>query len=68
VDTTGAGDSFNAGYIYAYTKGFSSAECLEFGNACGNICVSTVGGSNADLSVDKVFEMIRTHKRSYLIG
>ena len=68
VDTTGAGDSFNAGYIYAYIKGFSAAECLEFGNACGNICVSTVGGSNADLSVDKVFEMIRTHKRSYIIG
>jgi sugar/nucleoside kinase (ribokinase family) len=64
VDTTGAGDSFNAGYIYAYIRGFSAGECLEFGNACGNICVSTVGGSNADLSVKKVLEIIRTHKRS----
>jgi sugar/nucleoside kinase (ribokinase family) len=66
VDTTGAGDSFNAGYIYAYIRGFSAAECLEFGNACGNICVGTVGGSNADLSEEKVFEMIRTHKRCRL--
>jgi len=67
VDTTGAGDSFNAGYIYAYIKEFSAAECLEFGNACGNICVGTVGGSNADLSVEKVLEMIQTHKRSHII-
>ena len=64
VDTTGAGDSFNAGYIYAYIRGCSAAECLEFGNACGNICVATVGGSNADLNEARVLEMIRTHKRS----
>ncbi|MDR0497532.1 MAG: PfkB family carbohydrate kinase, partial [Treponema sp.] len=65
VDTTGAGDSFNAGFIFGHIKGLSAAECLEYGNACGNISVGTVGGSNADLSMENVSKIIQTHKRSY---
>jgi sugar/nucleoside kinase (ribokinase family) len=59
VDTTGAGDCFNAGYIYAYLQGLTPGECLKYGNACGNICVGTVGGANADLSVEKVKNLFK---------
>ena len=33
VDTTGAGDSFNAGFIYGYLRQMDIRACLECGNA-----------------------------------
>lgn len=45
VDTTGAGDSFNAGYIYGFLKGEAVGQCLRYGNACGACSVSAHGGS-----------------------
>jgi len=46
VDTTGAGDSFNAGYIYGFLNGQPVERCLLFGNACGAMSVSRYGGSS----------------------
>ncbi|SEO53418.1 carbohydrate kinase family protein [Paenibacillus sp. OV219] len=45
VDTTGAGDSFNAGYIYGFLTGQSIEMSLLYGNACGALSVSMSGGS-----------------------
>jgi sugar/nucleoside kinase (ribokinase family) len=48
VATTGAGDSFNAGFIYKYIlEGGSKAEALRFANACGAIAVTRVGGASS---------------------
>jgi sugar/nucleoside kinase (ribokinase family) len=63
VDTTGAGDSFNAGFIYGFVRGFPPEQCLEYGNACGNISVGVIGGANADLGVEKVNAFMREHGR-----
>jgi len=35
VDAIGAGDSFNAGFIYKYIQGKDIAECQRFGNLTG---------------------------------
>lgn len=45
VDTTGAGDSFNAGYIYGFLTGQPTEQCLLYANACGGLSVSQFGGS-----------------------
>jgi len=47
VDTTGAGDSFNAGYLSGYVEGLSSADCLSRAVACGSLSTRAAGGTAA---------------------
>lgn len=55
VDTTGAGDSFGAGFIYAHIiKGMTVPEALRFANACGALCTTGYGGTAAQPTADQV--------------
>lgn len=45
VDTTGAGDSFVAGFLFALSEGGSLRECAEYGNACGARAVTVTGAT-----------------------
>ena len=44
LDATGAGDCFNAGYLYGWRRGLSPKACLVLGNLCGGCGVRAVGG------------------------
>jgi 2-dehydro-3-deoxygluconokinase len=58
VDTVGAGDGFDAGYLYSLLKGHSIRERLRFANAVGAI-VTTVSGDNEGLPyLDEVLPFI----------
>lgn len=45
IDTTGAGDSFAAGFIFALSEGRSLRECAEYGNECGARAVASIGAT-----------------------
>ncbi|KQB91638.1 2-keto-3-deoxygluconate kinase [Geobacillus sp. PA-3] len=58
VDTVGAGDGFDAGYIYASLHGYSYEERLRFANGVGAL-VTTVSGDNEGLPyLDEVLAFI----------
>lgn len=45
VDTTGAGDSFAAGFLFALSEGYTLEECGRWGNACGSLAIEQVGAT-----------------------
>ncbi len=55
IDTTGAGDSFNAGFIYAcMLQEMPLPEALRFANACGALSTTGLGGTAAQPTLEEV--------------
>jgi sugar/nucleoside kinase (ribokinase family) len=44
ADTTGAGDNFDAGFLYNWLKNKSLEECVKWGMRCGTSSLSKIGG------------------------
>ncbi|MDZ7718298.1 MAG: carbohydrate kinase family protein [Balneolaceae bacterium] len=63
VDTIGAGDSFNAGFIQAHLKGLELGKCLEFGNKTAAVSTTAPGGISAIKSYNQVLETAKEFKQ-----
>ena len=54
LDTTGAGDNFNAGFLYAWLDGQSIETCLKWGNIVGGLSITAIGGTLRKITCDEV--------------
>jgi sugar/nucleoside kinase (ribokinase family) len=59
TDTTGAGDSFNAGFLRAWLDGGDLRESLELGAICGALSTRESGGVEGQATLDEARQALR---------
>ena len=60
VDTTGAGDAFNAGFLGALAAGRGPEDALAQGIACGSLSIRAVGGAGLRLNPEAIAALAAT--------
>jgi len=61
IDTTGAGDSFNAGFLHAWLRGQELAQAMRFACACGALSTLALGGTAGQPTEQQALDFIRTN-------
>ena len=59
VDTTGAGDSFNAGFLYGFLNGWSLPLALHMGTVCGSLSTRQAGGTAGQPTLEEALAALR---------
>ncbi|MBC8171199.1 MAG: carbohydrate kinase family protein [Anaerolineae bacterium] len=60
IDTTGAGDAFNAGFLYAHRiEGAKVEDALRFAVACGAQAVTQVGGATGAPTAETIRQLLQ---------
>jgi sugar/nucleoside kinase (ribokinase family) len=63
IDTTGAGDSFNAGFLHRWLHGAPLVECLRLGAACGALSTLGLGGTAAQPTLTEAEALVHSRGR-----
>ncbi|MFT3891143.1 MAG: PfkB family carbohydrate kinase [Anaerolineales bacterium] len=53
VDTVGAGDSFDAGFLYGYLNDWSLEKILRLACVCGALSTQQAGGTNGQPTLEQ---------------
>jgi len=61
VDTVGAGDSFDAGFLHEYAQGADLHNCLKSGNLAGAFSTTRAGGTEAFRDAQHREQFFRSH-------
>ena len=61
VDTVGAGDSFDAGFLHEYVQGADLHNCLKSGNLAGAFSTTRAGGTEAFRDAQHREQFFRSH-------
>ena len=56
VDTVGAGDSFDAGFLCGYLKGWPLEQALRLGLVCGSLSTTAAGGTAAQPALEEALD------------
>lgn len=62
VDTTGAGDSFCAGFLGAFSEGKSYRESARIANAVGTHCILAIGASTGIKSMPEILKFMEDNQ------
>lgn len=62
VDSVGAGDAFDAGFLWAIGEGKNPPEALKIANACGALTTTSVGGGEASPTKDQLQAFLKTQE------
>jgi sugar/nucleoside kinase (ribokinase family) len=69
VDTTGAGDAFNGGFLYGALKGLPARKCLRIANRVGALSTRSAGGIDGlPRKGEFTFAASKTAKTRYKTG
>jgi len=58
VDTVGAGDSFDAGFIYGFLRGWELEKTLRLACVCGALSTQQAGGTNGQPTLDEAMKYV----------
>lgn len=61
VDTTGAGDNFAAGFLFARANGSTLVDCARFANAVASLCVEHIGATAHRIILSDVIARCRAN-------
>jgi sugar/nucleoside kinase (ribokinase family) len=64
VDTTGAGDSFNAGFLHAWLRRRPLRDAMRFAAACGALSTRAMGGTGSQATEAEAEEMLNGTARN----
>jgi sugar/nucleoside kinase (ribokinase family) len=59
VDTVGAGDSFDAGFLYGYLNRWSLEASLRLGCICGGLSTRRAGGTDGQPTLDEALAFLK---------
>ena len=57
LDTIGAGDSFDAGFVYGYLRNWSLEKSLKLAIACGSLSTTGHGGTEAQPTLEGALQL-----------
>lgn len=63
VDTTGAGDAFMAGMVYAFANKFEIKKCLDFALAAGVVAILSDDTINPQMSCEYITEIMKKYSK-----
>lgn len=59
ADTVGAGDSFDAGFVYSYLQDWPLERCLRLAVTCGSLSVRLAGGTDAQPNLEEALRFMK---------
>ncbi|MCJ7583573.1 MAG: sugar kinase [Anaerolineales bacterium] len=58
VDTVGAGDTFDAGFLFGWLNGWSLKKTLSLAVVCGSLSARAAGGASAQPTLDEAMKYV----------